>query len=164
MVISAISGNMYKKMSYSELLTNIQNEKVESIQIGDDNKTASVKLKDDDVEKTVTIPSIENFMNQVSEELTNKDSKTNTSETIEEKIKLSQTEESKFLSILEAFGPTILLMVFIFFIWVMFMNPNAQSGNKTMSFGKSKARMMTPADKNKLTFADVAGIEEEKQE
>ena len=33
-----------------------------------------------------------------------------------------------------------------------------------MSFGKSKARMMTPADKNKLTFADVAGIEEEKQE
>ena len=68
MVISAISGNMYKKMSYSELLTNIQNEKVESIQIGDDNKTASVKLKDDDVEKTVTIPSIENFMNQVSEE------------------------------------------------------------------------------------------------
>ena len=33
-----------------------------------------------------------------------------------------------------------------------------------MSFGKSKARMMTPADKNKITFEDVAGIEEEKQE
>ena len=33
-----------------------------------------------------------------------------------------------------------------------------------MSFGKSKARMMTTADKNKITFADVAGIEEEKQE
>ena len=80
------------------------------------------------------------------------------------KIELSQAEESKFLTILEAFGPTILLMVFIFFIWVMFMNPNSQGGNKTITFGKSKARKMTPADKNKITFADVAGIEEEKQE
>ena len=152
MIISAISGNMYKKMSYSELLTNIQNDKVESIQIADDNKTASVKIKEDEVEKTVTIPSLDTFMFKISEQLT------------EGKIELAQTEESKFLSILEAFGPTILLMVFIFFIWVMFMNPNSQSGNKTMTFGKSKARMMTAADKNKITFADVAGIEEEKQE
>ena len=35
-------------------------------------------------------------------------------------------------------------------------------GNKTMSFGKSKARMTAPDDKNKITFEDVAGIEEEK--
>ena len=93
MVISAISGNMYKKMSYSELLTNIQNEKVESIQIEDDNKTASVKLKDDDVEKTVTIPSIETFMEQISGELTNKDPEADKDIVIEEKIKLEQTEE-----------------------------------------------------------------------
>ena len=37
-------------------------------------------------------------------------------------------------------------------------------GNKTMSFGKSKARIMTPADKNKITFEDVAGVDEEKEE
>ena len=43
----------------------------------------------------------------------------------------------------------------------------ANSGNpggKTMSFGKSKARMMTPAEKNKITFDDVAGVDEEKEE
>ncbi len=153
MVISAISSNMYKKMTYSELLKNLNEDKIETIQISDDNKTASVKVKDDNIEKTVTIPSLDTFMFKISDQLT------------DGKIELSQMEESKFLSILEAFGPTILLMVFIFFIWVMFMNPNAQGGgNKTMSFGKSKARMMTPADKNKITFADVAGIEEEKQE
>ncbi len=152
MVISAISSNMYKKMTYSELLKNLNEDKIETIQIADDNKTASVKVKDDNIEKTVTIPSLDTFMFKISDQLT------------DGKIELSQMEESKFLSILEAFGPTILLMVFIFFIWVMFMNPNAQGGNKTMSFGKSKARMMTPADKNKITFADVAGIEEEKQE
>ena len=33
-----------------------------------------------------------------------------------------------------------------------------------MSFGKSKARMMTPADRNKITFEDVAGVDEEKEE
>ena len=44
------------------------------------------------------------------------------------------------------------------------MNPN-QNGNKSsMSFGKSKARMMNTTDKNKVTFKDVAGVEEEKQE
>ena len=152
MIISAISGNMYKKMTYSDLLKNIKEEKVETIQIEEDNKTASVKIKDDDIEKTVTIPSLDTFIDKISDQLA------------DGKIELSQVEESKFLNILEAFGPTILLMVFIFFIWVMFMNPNSQGGNKTMSFGKSKARMMTPADNNKITFADVAGIEEEKQE
>ena len=151
-ILSAISGNMNKKMTYSDLLKNIKEEKVETIQIEEDNKTASVKIKDDDIEKTVTIPSLDTFIDKISDQLA------------DGKIELSQVEESKFLNILEAFGPTILLMVFIFFIWVMFMNPNSQGGNKTMSFGKSKARMMTPADKNKITFADVAGIEEEKQE
>ena len=152
MVISAISSNMYKKMAYSDLLKNIKEEKVESVKIEDDNKTASVKLQGDDVEKTVTIPSLDTFIDKISDELA------------DGKIELEQSQESKVLKVLEAFGPTILLMVFIFFIWVMFMNPNAQGGNKTMSFGKSKARMMTPADKNKITFDDVAGIEEEKQE
>lgn len=45
----------------------------------------------------------------------------------------------------------------------------AQSGNggasgKTMSFGKSRARMINPSDKNRVTFDDVAGVDEEKEE
>ncbi len=152
LILSAISGSVNKKMDYSELLTKIEAKEVEEITINEDNKTASVKIDGDNVEKLVTIPSLDTFMDKISDKLTTGE------------IKLSQNEESKFLSILEAFGPTILLMVFIFFIWVLFMNPNSNGGNKTMSFGKSKARMMTPADKNKITFNDVAGVEEEKQE
>ncbi len=152
MVISAISGNLYKRMSYSELLKSINENKVEQIKILDDNKTAEVKLKGEEYTKNVTIPSLETFMDKINDNLVTED------------IDLAQNEENKVLTILEAFGPTILLMIFIFFIWVMFMNPNSQGGNKTMSFGKSKAKMMTPADKNKTTFKDVAGIEEEKQE
>ena len=152
MIISAISSNMYKKMSYSDLLKAVNENKVESIKILDDNKTAEVKIKDDEITKNVTIPSLDTFMDKINENL------------LKEDIDLAQNEENKVLTVLEAFGPTILLMIFIFFVWVMFMNPNSQGGNKTMSFGKSKAKMMTPADKNKTTFKDVAGIEEEKQE
>ena len=90
MAISAISGNMYKKMTYSELLKNLEEDKVETIQISDDNKTASVKIKDDNVEKTVTIPSLDTFMEGISGKL------------VEGKLELSQAEESKFLTILEA--------------------------------------------------------------
>ena len=90
MIISAISGNMYKKMTYSELLKNIKEEKVETIQIEEDNKTASVKIKDDDIEKTVTIPSLDTFIDKISDQLA------------DGKIELSQVEESKFLNILEA--------------------------------------------------------------
>ena len=44
------------------------------------------------------------------------------------------------------------------------MSPN-QNSNKTASFGKSKARMINMADdKNKVTFKDVAGVDEEKEE
>ena len=68
MIISAISGNMYKKMTYSELLKNIKEEKVETIQIEEDNKTASVKIKDDDIEKTVTIPSLDTFIDKISDQ------------------------------------------------------------------------------------------------
>ena len=139
-------------MTYSELLKAVNEDKVETIKILDDNKTAEVKIKGEDYTKNVTIPSLDTFMDKINDSL------------LKEDMNLEQKEENKVLTVLEAFGPTILLMVFIFFIWVMFMNPNSQGGNKTMSFGKSKAKMMTPADKNKTTFKDVAGIEEEKQE
>ena len=152
MIISAISSSVNKKMEYSELLKKVENNEVETITINEDNKTAKVKVDGEDVEKTVTIPSMDTFMDKISDKL------------VEGDIKLSQNQESKILGILEVFGPTILLMVFFFFVWMLFMNPNSQGGNKTMSFGKSKARMMTPADKNKITFNDVAGVEEEKQE
>ena len=41
---------------------------------------------------------------------------------------------------------------------------NGQGGNKTMTFGKSKARMLNPTDKNRVMFDDVAGVDEEKEE
>jgi len=47
-------------------------------------------------------------------------------------------------------------------IWIIMMKQMAASNGKALSFGKSKARLMS--GKDKVTFADVAGIEEAKQE
>jgi cell division protease FtsH len=60
--------------------------------------------------------------------------------------------------------PTLLMMgVLIFFLFV-FMNQGAGGGGKVMSFGKSRARLHKEGDLRKVTFEDVAGLDEEKEE
>ena len=54
-------------------------------------------------------------------------------------------------------------MIFLFAIFFFFMRQIQSGGGKAMSFGKSKARLLSSPDK-KVTFNDVAGIEEAKDE
>jgi len=54
-------------------------------------------------------------------------------------------------------------IIFLVFIWIFFMRQMQTGGNKALSFGKSKAKLMS--DKAvKINFSDVAGIEEAKEE
>jgi cell division protease FtsH len=57
------------------------------------------------------------------------------------------------------FGPLLLLVLF----WVFMMKQMQAGGNKALSFGKSRARLLT-AQQKKATFKDVAGIDEPKEE
>lgn len=54
-------------------------------------------------------------------------------------------------------------LLFFGFIWFIMMRQIQSTGNKALSFGKSKAKL-NPETKNKATFKDVAGIEEAKEE
>ncbi|MCG6551507.1 MAG: ATP-dependent zinc metalloprotease FtsH [Candidatus Magnetominusculus sp. LBB02] len=54
-------------------------------------------------------------------------------------------------------------IIFLALIWIFFMRQMQVGGNKAMSFGKSKARLVSDKT-NKVTFKDVAGIEEAKNE
>ena len=56
-------------------------------------------------------------------------------------------------------------MLLLIGVWLFFMRQmqGGSGGKGAMSFGKSKAKMMTE-DQNKVTFADVAGVEEAKEE
>ncbi len=54
-------------------------------------------------------------------------------------------------------------VLFIFFIWFFFVRQMQTTGNKALSFGKSRAKMALK-DKQKITFKDVAGVDEAKEE
>ncbi|NMD41379.1 MAG: ATP-dependent metallopeptidase FtsH/Yme1/Tma family protein [Deltaproteobacteria bacterium] len=68
-------------------------------------------------------------------------------------------ESPWYLSALISWIPMLLLIG----VWILFMRQMQSGGTKAMSFGRSKARLMTQ-DKMKVTFADVAGVDEAKEE
>ena len=152
-LISSILDNSQTKMTYSELMIEIESGKVENIEISADGKKAYVVLKaNPKIEKEVNIPSLDSFMDKVSSHLVDG------SLTLEER---SQSAIITMLSLLSPFG--ILIIFFVF--WFLFMgNSQGNAGNKTMSFGKSRARMMGTGEKTRVTFDDVAGVDEEKEE
>lgn len=76
------------------------------------------------------------------------------------KISAKPEEESPwYMTMLVSWFPMILLIGF----WVFFMRQMQAGGTKAMSFGKARAKLRTDT-KQKVTFVDVAGIEESKEE
>ena len=151
--ISAIYDNMNTKLAYSELISKIEAGEVEEIELSADGATAAVKVKNDNVTKQVNIPSVENLMNNLENEM--KDGS----------IKVTEESESLWAIILTFLTPFgIAIIFFIFWFFLMGGMANSQGGNKTMTFGKSKARVLNPTDKNRVMFDDVAGVDEEKEE
>ena len=61
------------------------------------------------------------------------------------------------------FLPYVIMLVIFGIAWFFLMRSQAGGGGKVMNFGRSHARMQDPS-KNKITFADVAGADEEKEE
>ncbi|HSQ33907.1 MAG TPA: ATP-dependent zinc metalloprotease FtsH [Peptostreptococcaceae bacterium] len=55
------------------------------------------------------------------------------------------------------------ILIFVIF-WFVFMQQSQGGGSKVMSFGKSKAKMHKDDEKSRVTFNDVAGLEEEKED
>jgi cell division protease FtsH len=64
-----------------------------------------------------------------------------------------------WMTMLFYWGPIILFIG----VWIFFIRQMQSSGGKAMSFGKSKARLLTDTG-NQVTFKDVAGIDEAKDE
>jgi len=62
-----------------------------------------------------------------------------------------------------SFLPSALIIVLIIVFFFIFSQQTQGGGSRVMSFGKSRARLLTE-DKKKVTFADVAGADEEKEE
>ena len=74
-------------------------------------------------------------------------------------VKSEEPSTSQYIFALFYILPVVLIIGF----WIFFMRQMQAGGNKALTFGKSKARMQGES-KNKVTFKDVAGIEEVKEE
>ena len=82
---------------------------------------------------------------------------------MEDKTLKMSTEAPKetpwYVSIL----PTIIMIAVLIFFWMMIMNQQG-GGGKAMQFGRSRAKLQKEGDQKKITFDDVAGLKEEKEE
>ena len=75
------------------------------------------------------------------------------------KINVKEVTHNDWITILMSALPFVLIIGF----WIFMMRQMQAGGNKAMSFGKSRARLLT-AQQKKATFKDVAGIDEAKEE
>jgi len=74
-------------------------------------------------------------------------------------FKVKEPTQSPWLTALISWAPFVLLIGF----WIFFMRQMQSGGNKALSFGKSRAKLLSSQQK-KVTFKDVAGAEEAKEE
>ena len=150
-LLTSVMDNSNNKLAYSELLTNMENGSVTAIEIQDGGEKALVELKGDSIPKEVNIPDITSFMTYAQELLKGNN------------FTLTERPESIFLKGLYLIIPFGIIVIVLLF-GMLLLNPGNQGGNKTMSFGKSRARVSNGAEKTKVTFDDVAGVDEEKEE
>ena len=150
-LITSIMDNSSNKLAYSELISKIETGDVKEIEISSDGTKAEVTLKNENNPKEVNIPSIDSLMDTLQDSM-----KT-------ESVKVTEKSEPIFMIILSLLTPFGILIIFLLF-WFFLMSSNKTNGNKTMTFGKSKARVLNPQDKARITFKDVAGVDEEKEE
>ena len=154
-LVPAVSNPTSNRITYADLIAKIKNKEVTDVAISYDKETARVKLKNDETIKRVNISDIENLM-------------TNLNESMQEGIVKVSTDNQPFLETISNWILPISSIILIFLLWTMLMSFTTmrQGGGQggQVSFGKSKARMINQEDKTKLTFKDVAGIDEEKEE
>ncbi len=150
--ITLLSATNTKEMSYTELMQKVEENAVISIKLSNDRQTAQVKLKDEEnitrvVEIPATTPFIENIQSRVASG----------------EFELTVADESTW-EVIAPLLPNILLLVGTLFIFMYMIRKTTDGNTKAMSFGKNRAKMVDKNDKKKITFEQVAGLKEEKEE
>jgi len=135
------------KVSYSQFLNQVETDQIESAVFNPNKRKISFENKEGK-KGSVNYPSDQStvqIQNRMEAHGVNFDSK--------------GTGSSAWWSLLTGLLPFVLLLGF----WIFLMNQVQGGGSKVMSFGKSRAKRMTP-DSPKIGFKDVAGVEEAVEE
>ena len=131
------------EISYTSFMQHVQSEEIKQVKIVDN--VISGKLKDGK-DFTTVAPNDSKLVEKLE------------AKNVDIKAELPP-QPPWWMSILSSLLP----MLIIVGLWFMLMNQGGAGGGKVMSFGKSRARRYDE-DKMKITFKDVAGAEEAKQE
>jgi cell division protease FtsH len=139
--------NEAKKLTYSQLIAEVKNGAVNDVVFTPTRQQITANLVSGDKAKVnyPTPQSATQFQNLLEREGIKFDSK--------------GTGSSAWWALLINFLPILLLIGF----WIFLMNQMQGGGSKVMSFGKSRAKRMSP-DSPKVTFKDVAGADEAVEE
>jgi len=151
-----VDSNPQKAYTYSELLRDAQKDNIKSVE--QDGTRLTVVIKDDQSNpRSVVVPS--EFVN-VNAEVCAAAGSTDLGTCDIEYSAVEESAAGQWLGLLiTAFLPVLLIGGFIFFM----MRQAQGTNNQAMSFGKSRARMFL-GNKTVITFNDVAGVDEAKQE
>ena len=142
------SGQTSNDWSYTDLLNRADGHQVQALEI---NGTDGIATESGGKKHNVVVPDCSNGCTQLLTQM----------QTDGVNVKFDKNSSGSYL--LQVLLPNIILVILIaaFMWWVL---RQTQSGNnQAISFGRSRARMIA-GDKPAITFADVAGVEEAKQE
>lgn len=145
-ILSAMMKNVHT-ISYSSLVENIENGNVKKLTVGEDSAEAEMS---DGITYKAQIPSREVLHSDVGELMV--DMMTDGT--------LSYTAQAQRFSLWSLIMP-ILTILLIFGLWMFLMSQSGARG--AANFGKSRARLMNDS-RRRVSFADVAGAKEEKEE
>ena len=141
------------RLNYTSLITMIENGKINKVKVSDLGTISSVSGTTVDGARFEGIVFTEYLTDDKVNELIS-----------EGKLAIEiepRSQSGTWLSILPTIGLIVLLVVFFFILTQQ--SQGGGGGNRVMSFGKSKAKLHVD-DKRKITFEDVAGADEEKEE
>lgn len=148
------SGNV-DEVNYSDFTSMVKNDNIRS------NPTSPVTLSGNKVEGSY-IDSVTGTERKFRV-IIPKGSEETIANTLNEKgiiVKVNDDDQNSFVyMLLTSWFPIILFVGF----WIFLMRQMQSGGNKALSFGKSRAKLSTNHQK-KVTFKDVAGVEEAKEE
>lgn len=157
---SAVGPQSKKKTEYYEVVNMFETHAVTEYKLNLSSGALEYKLKDDETVYRYTVPNVSLFVDDIHDDVVEYNK-----ENPDSQIKMdyaSGTANSWWVSLLPTVVMILLLAGVMLFMFKR-MNQSVQSeNNRAMSFGK--ARYKKNDDKNKTTFADVAGADEEKEE
>ena len=143
-VVRTGQGSDRKELAFSEFYDDVIAGRVEEVQITNEIEIEGLKTNDEKF-STVVPPNYPDLITKLTDKGV--------------KINVLPSATPAWMSFVINALPFVLLFGF----WIFMMRQMQAGGNKALSFGKSRARLLTSQQK-KVTFKDVAGVEEAKEE